>query len=101
MVNYNKQNNKEKEKEKEKNKEKDKDKDKENDKEKDNIKDICDKDLYKFLQDRKTIKSYENDNPEILKLRSDYLIKFAKINDSSIKKSFIKFFYIIKRYIFI
>ena len=81
MVNYNKQNNEEKEKEKEKNKEKDKDKDKENDKEKDNIKDICDKDLYKFLQDRKTIKSYENDNPEILKLRSDYLIKFAKINE--------------------
>jgi len=81
MVNYNKKNNKEKEEEKEKNKEKEKEKEKEDDKEKENIKDIYDKDLYKFLQDRKNIKSYENENPEILKLRSDYLIKFAKINE--------------------
>ena len=40
-----------------------------------------DKNLYNFLQERKDINNYENNNPEILKLRTDYLIKFAKINE--------------------
>ena len=38
------------------------------------------KDVHKFLEERKNIKSYEN-NPDIIKLRTDYLIKFAKINE--------------------
>lgn len=43
-----------------------------------NDKDICDSEVYKFLQGKK---NYENGNPEILKIRTEYLIKFAKINE--------------------
>ena len=50
-------------------------------KEVDKNEDIMDKNLYNFLQERKDINNYENNNPEILKLRTDYLIKFAKINE--------------------
>ena len=56
----------------------------ENKKEEENI----DKDVLKFLEERKNIKSYEN-NPEIIKLRTDYLIKFAKINEIFKKLNFV------------
>ena len=75
MINNN-QNNKEKEKGKEN--------------EKENVEEICDKDLYKYIQERKKIKSYENDNPEVLKIRSDYLIKFAKLNEQYQKLNLVK-----------
>ena len=56
-------------------------KNRQNIKETEKEKDLIDQDLYKFIQERKNIKSYEKDNPEIIKIKTEFLIKFAKISD--------------------
>ena len=59
---------------------------------KENFKENCEKDLYDFIQEKKN-NNIENDNPEILKNRSDFLIKFSKIGEQYKKlKSFTDLF---------
>ena len=48
---------------------------------KENVKNNYEQDLYDFIQEKKNTNNFEKDNPEVLKNRSDFLIKFSKIGE--------------------